>query len=216
MFKELRELISFVLGLLTDTFELVRMSVLSRSSSIGLGREAATALHLSASVIIILISIFISVASAARPQLEWLPFSVLCLVYFTTVSFLIYALMRHFRGELWAVPAGSLPAKDEKTRVWDGNIDAKSYVLAFNLVALFVFAIVRETLLFQWGTATSLGTVNAIAAVPAVVVAGFMMLVLARKEESPVSSGLNFKQRALIATVLTASFLLYITLVVSR
>jgi hypothetical protein len=191
MLKELRELIGFVLGFLTDVVELIGTSRLSLSPLQSLGRDRALSLQLSGVVGIVIVGIFISTLSDKDVKIDLLTFGAITLIYFTVAAFAIGLAMRLLRNTDPKAPARSAS---------DTQVDATSYVISFNLVALLVFALLRDVLNYFW---RSPGIVWP--GVVAVAIAG--VAILARKDD-PVT-GLSPRQRAGVIAILVASFFGY-------
>jgi|GEM_PF-5688770 len=195
MLKELKELISFVLGLLNDVAELIRTSRLSASPSQSLGRDRALSLQLSGIVGIVLVGIFISTLTDKSFKVDLLTFGTITLIYFTIAAFLVGLAIRY-------VPGGNNGPAEDGDKASNTQIDATSYVIAFNLIGLIVFALLRDLLNFVWQAAGIL-----MPAAGAVVVAGALMLTFGRKSSSAV--GLGGTQKAAVLLLLIASFFGY-------
>jgi hypothetical protein len=197
MLKELRELVSFVLGFLNDVTELIRTSRLSASPLQSLGRDRALSLQLSGVVGIVLVGIFISTFSDKSVKVDLLAFGTITLIYFTIAASVVGLAIRY-------VP----PGNNSKTRAADGNpasdtqVDAASYVIAFNLIGLTVFALLRDLLNFVWQEAGVL-----VPAAGAAAVAGVAMLAFGRKNDP--KAGLGRAQKAAVMLFLIASFFGY-------
>jgi hypothetical protein len=198
MLKELRELVSFVLGFLNDVIELIRTSCLSVSPLQSLGRDRALSLQLTGVVGIVLVGIFISTLSNKSVKIDLLTFGTITLIYFTIAAFMVGLAIRHVPTE----------GNTKKLVAANGDVaggrhvDATSYVIAFNLIGLTVFAILRDVLNFAWQNAGFL-TPAAVAAI----VAGAVMLVIGRKNSA--GGGLSRTQKAAVMLFLVVSFLGY-------
>jgi hypothetical protein len=199
MLKELRELIGFVLGSLNDVTELIRTSRLSTSPLQSLGRDRALSLQLSGVMGIVLVGIFISTLSDKNVKIDLLPFGTITIIYFTLAAFFVGLAIRLLRSQ--NVGKQTEAEGDQVGR--DTQIDATSYVISFNLVALIVFALLRDVLNFVWGL-----TGIAWPAAVAVGVAGTAILAIGRpKDNSKV--GLNWIQKSTVTLLLVASFFGY-------
>ena len=153
MLKELRELIGFVLGSLNDIAELIRTSCLSTSPLQSLGRDRALSLQLSGAVGIVLVGIFISTLTDKALKIDLLPFGVITLIYFTIAAFFVALAIRVFRPG----NDGTKTTAENDQAASAAQIDATSYVISFNLIALFIFALLRDVLNFAWQYTGSLG-----------------------------------------------------------
>jgi len=209
MIKDLREFTPFVLGLADDVFDFVRNSVLSASPSMRLGAERAKGLQLSAVVFIVLLSVFIK--SAVAPKIDVLSYGLFCVGYFAVIGFLVTLYVRR------SIPADLRTAQIEKAvksesreNPFNESIDAHSYVLSFNLIALFVFAVAREFAI-RFGYRDDFRTADWIAAGLAVVVTSIIFLSLRPKTGATDSSiGLSALQKVILSLLLSAMFLLYV------
>jgi hypothetical protein len=199
MLKELRELIGFVLGSLNDIAELIRTSCLSTSPLQSLGRDRALSLQLSGAVGIVLVGIFISTLTDKALKIDLLPFGVITLIYFTIAAFFVALAIRLFRPR----DDGTKTTAENDQAASAAQIDATSYVISFNLIALFLFALLRDVLNFAWQY-----TGVAWPAAAAVVVAGAVMLVVGRSRDSS-KIGLNWPQKSAVTLLLAASFFGY-------
>lgn len=207
MLKELRELIGFVLGFVTDIADLIWTSRLSSSPVQNLGRDRALSLQLSGVLGIILAGIFITTLSTKHIKIDLLPFAAITLIYFTLAAFVVGLAIRVFhrndvdkRGDKKAQNSKEEP--NTQAVVGFAQIDATSYVISFNLVALIVFAIARDLLNFLWGTAEI-----RLPSVAAVVIAAVVILAFGKK--SGPEPGLSLMQKAAVTIVLVISFLGY-------
>lgn len=199
MLKELRELIGFVLGSLSDIAELIRTSCLSTSPLQSLGRDRALSLQLSGAVGIVLVGIFISTLTDKALKIDLLPFGVITLIYFTIIAFFVALAIRVFRSG----SDGIKTAAEDDQAANAAQFDATSYVISFNLVALFIFALLRDVLNFTWQYA-GFGW----PAAAAVVVACAVMLVVGRSKANS-KTGLNWPQKSAVTLLLAASFFGY-------
>lgn len=203
MLKELRELVGFVLGFLTDVIELIRTSCLSTSPLQSVGRDRALSLQLSGLVGIVLVGIFISTLSDKSVKIDLLPFGTITLIYFTIAAFLVGLAIRYFRPSHADAPDS---AGGDVTS--NAQIDATSYVIAFNLIALIVFAVTRDLLNYIGQSPEIL-----IPTILAIAVAGITMLVFGNRDASKV--GLGKLQTATVLFLLAGTFFGY-ALVLSR
>lgn len=199
MLKELRELIGFVLGSLNDIAELVRTSRLSTSPLQSLGRDRALSLQLSGVVGIVLVGIFISTLSDKTIKIDLLPFGTITIIYFTIAAFLVALAIRLFASR----NDGDNTAAEADAVASAAQIDATSYVISFNLVALIIFALLRDVLNFMWKI-TGVGW----PATVAVIVAGTVILVVGRSKDTS-KAQLNWAQKGTVTLLLVGSFFGY-------
>ncbi|SRR6266851_824018 len=199
MLKELRELIGFVLGSLSDIAELIRTSRLSISPLQSLGRDRALSLQLSGVVGIVLVGVFISTLSDKTLKIDLLPFGTITIIYFTIVAFFVGLAIRLLTSR----NDGKKAAAEDDQASNAAQIDATSYVISFNLVALIIFALLRDFLNFMWGFSGVGWPASA-----AVVVAGTVMLVVGRSKDNS-KVGLNWAQKSTVTLLLVAAFFGY-------
>jgi hypothetical protein len=189
--KEMRELVGFILGFVSDVVELLSTSRLSMSPITTLGRDRAGALQVTGTIGIVLVTIFIRTWSTQPPKIDLLPFSVLTIGYFAFISFAVSLAIK------WQQASAADKAKS------DPQTDAYSYVIAFNLIALLVFALLREVLHFYFNAEQSLP-----AAFGATLVAGAATLLVGNQKRDA-NSDLTVRQRVVIAALLCLSFFGY-------
>lgn len=200
MLKELRDLVSFILGFVNDVVELVSTSRLSMSPTLTIGRERAIALQVSGIIGIILVTMFLRTWTAVPPKIELLPFSVVTILYFAAVSFLIGLVVR------WQSASADHARKDRELS--DKQTDAYSYVIGFNLVALVVFAVIRDGLNYLFSDQVSL-----LPAVAAAIIAGALTVIFGRGGRLS-NSNLTVGQKAIVSFLLATSFFLYTATIV--
>jgi hypothetical protein len=196
MLKELRELLGFVLGFLTDVTELIRTSRLSTSPLQSVGRDRALSLQLSGLVGIVLVGIFISTLSDKIIKIDLLPFGTITLIYFTTAAFLVGLAIRHIPSHAAGVD------KTGGDAISDTQIDATSYVITFNLIALIIFAVARDLLNY-----VTLSPGILIPTILAILVTSITMLAFDNRGTS--KAGLGKLQKAIVLFVLAGTFLGY-------
>lgn len=195
MLKELRELTSFVLGFLNEVVQLIGTSRLSTSPLHNLGRDRALSLQLSGVIGIVLVGVFISTFSDKNVKIDLLPFSTITLIYVTVAASVVGLVVRQLRPAAKKLEVGEQSASDS-------HIDATSYVISFNLVALVVFALARDLANFAWQSTGILWP-----AALAVAVAGTVILTIGKADSS--ATGLSAAQRSGVILVLVASFFGY-------
>ena len=128
-----RETASWVLNFVDDNLSLMGNSGLAISPTMSLGKDRASAIQLSGVGLIVLMTLFVRARFAT--SLDVLAWTVICAAYLSVVSFLVHKIMQGFDP----------PILDSDTR--DIRLDGNVYVLFFNVIAVFMFAIVEEFLL---------------------------------------------------------------------
>jgi hypothetical protein len=200
--------VSSLLGSLSDTLEFLRMSPLSMSSSLKIGKAAASALWVTAAVGIIVLSLFVAAnVSANSIHIDLQTFALICIGYLILGSFIISVTVRFFHRNR------SLSEAQVSEFPFDPDVDAKTYVLAFNLMALFVL-IVAKTLLLVGGNHHAVADYVSLyvkATAIAIVLASLIMLPW-RDFEGQVtwSSKLHFLQRGVLVLLMSALFSVYV------
>jgi len=204
LLKEVRELASFVLNFVDDNLVLMQNSGLSMSPTLTLGKERVSGIQLSSIFFVILITVYIKSLSAAPPKIDLLVFSAICVGYFALASFLVARVMKYSLDNSQA--AAELARSDQ----FDFRLDSTSYVLFFNTIALFAFALTRDVLFFYLGR-EFLTAINVIAGFIAAILACGSILFL-RVGASRMRSCLTRSQKLFVTVAMTITFLLYATI----
>jgi hypothetical protein len=214
MLKELRDLVTFILGLVSDMREMTTNSVLPVSPSMTLGTVKARALHLTAVVWLVVLSIFVYTGTDAPSRVDVLVFALTCTIYIIIAAFVIELAIRYFTRTTLAVagvPNGE--ADDSNDKAFNVVTDSHSYVLNFNFVALFLFAVTREIIVYEQWT-NDIGLVNLIAAILSAFLASVVLLSFRPKRAAFAPSKITRGQRLGLCLVLSALFLAYSQLIV--
>jgi hypothetical protein len=208
MLKEIRDLALYVFGFLDDVSVLMQNSTLSMSPTMRLGRDRAVAIQLSGILSVVLISILIRTLKAQQPNIDLLAFSAACVAYFAIMSFIVSKLVERF------IQDGDQNYLQPKPKARDLKIDSYSYVLFFNMIALAVFALLRvlATVIGFHLSSLTIVLINVVAAGAAAVVASALILFLNARSKDP-ENPLTFRQKSIIASMMTLTFVIYVTVI---
>lgn len=205
LLQEVREMASFVLDFIDDNVDLMENSYLSISPTLGLGKDRVSAIQLSSIIVFVLITAFIQTFASKPLPIDVLPLTLVCVVYLSLVAFLVARVIGRFQG---AANKGA-PA-DER----DIKLDSNSYVLFFNSVALFVFAVMRELIyreFFSDHRSQSSQIPSTVGAILGIFAA--CALILASRKSVKGGSNLTGSQKLAIVVLLTLGFIFYIAIV---